>query len=138
MKSVLFDTNIILDIALKREPFFQDAIKLFTLIDDQKIVGFVTATTITDIYYLSKKANGHAKTIQFIESLLKIVEIIGVDKTTILKAISLKIKDFEDGIQVSATLLNDIEVIITRNEKDFIGSNVIVNTPNEFLKNYQN
>lgn len=136
MKSVLFDTNIILDIALKREPFFQDAIKLFSLIDDQKIVGFVTATTITDIYYLSKKANGHTKTIQFIESLLKIVEIIGVGKTTILNAILLKIKDFEDGIQVSAALLSDIEVIITRNEKDFAHSNLKIISPKEFLNNF--
>ena len=55
MTKVLFDTNIILDIALKRESFFEDAFKLFSLIDQKKIIGSITASTITDIYYISKR-----------------------------------------------------------------------------------
>ena len=53
MRKVLFDTNIILDIALERKPFFDDALKLFELIDEGKITASITATTITDIYYIS-------------------------------------------------------------------------------------
>ncbi len=65
MKKALFDTNIILDIALKRYPFFKDAFKLFELIDKNIITGNITATTITDIYYISKKEKGHNKSINF-------------------------------------------------------------------------
>lgn len=60
MTKVLFDTNIILDVALKRHPFFEDALELFRLIDRKDIVGYVTATTITDIYYISRKEKGPA------------------------------------------------------------------------------
>lgn len=58
MKNVLFDTNIILDIALKRDVFFENALNLFSLIDQKRIFGNITATTITDIYYISKRERG--------------------------------------------------------------------------------
>ena len=54
MRNVLFDTNIILDIALKREFFYEEAFQLFQLIEEGKIIGNVTASTVTDIYYISK------------------------------------------------------------------------------------
>ncbi|MEL6578674.1 MAG: PIN domain-containing protein, partial [Cyanobacteria bacterium J06621_12] len=52
---VLVDTNIVLDFLLQREPFFQDAELLFAAIDNGKIVGYVTATTLTDIFYIARK-----------------------------------------------------------------------------------
>ena len=80
IKSVLFDTNIILDIALKREPHFGYATKLFSLIDRKEIIGHVTATTITDIYYIAKKEKGHESTLEFISDLIEVVSVIGVDR----------------------------------------------------------
>ena len=80
MKKVLFDTNIILDIALKRHPFFNDAFKLFELIDDKTITGIITATTVTDIYFISKKEKGHQEAIHFLNNLMEVVDIIGIDK----------------------------------------------------------
>ena len=59
MQKVLFDTNIILDIALKRSPHFSKATHLFKLIDEKLILGYITATTITDIYYIAKNEKGH-------------------------------------------------------------------------------
>ena len=63
MKKVLFDTNIILDIALKRNPFFELASQLFSLIDRKIIEGYITASTVTDIYYISKKEKGERLTV---------------------------------------------------------------------------
>jgi predicted nucleic acid-binding protein len=119
MKKVLFDTNIILDIALKRTPFFQDANDLFILIDQKKITAYITATTITDIYFIAKKERGHEEAISFLENLLELVDVVGVDKEVIFHALSLKIIDFEDAIQISASELNRIDTIITRNKSDF-------------------
>jgi predicted nucleic acid-binding protein len=48
---VLIDTNVLLDFLLQRELFFQDAERLFQAIDSGQIVGYVTATTLTDIFY---------------------------------------------------------------------------------------
>jgi predicted nucleic acid-binding protein len=134
MKNVLLDTNIILDIALKREPFFNDSVQIFSLIDSQVISGFVTASTITDIYYISKKEQGHGISISFIKSLMEVIEVVGIDKDIILNAISSDSKDFEDAIQISAAEMNGIETIITRNKKDFSNSLLEIYTPTEFIK----
>ena len=133
MKKVLFDTNIILDIALKRNPFFNNAFKLFELIDEKKITGSITATTVTDIYFISKKEKGHQETIHFIKNLIKVVDVIGVDKEIILNALYLEIFDFEDAVQISAAAFNEIKTIITRNKSDFVNTSLQILTPDEFL-----
>ncbi len=106
MKRALLDTNIILDIALNRDSFYKDALKLFILIDEEEISGSVTASTITDIYYIAKKEQGHQTAITFIKNLIQVVDIIGIDKETISRALSSEMKDFEDAIQSSAAELN--------------------------------
>lgn len=122
MKKILFDTNIILDVALKRIPFFNDAFKLFELIDEKRITGIITATTVTDIYFISKKEKGHQEAIQFLNNLIEVVDIIGVDKAVILNALDLGLPDFEDAVQISAAEFNEIKTIITRNKSDFLNS----------------
>ncbi|RAM51779.1 MAG: hypothetical protein C6Y22_09615 [Hapalosiphonaceae cyanobacterium JJU2] len=52
---VLIDTNILLDYLLDREPFVQDAKALFNTIDSGQVVGYVTATTLTDIFYIARR-----------------------------------------------------------------------------------
>ncbi len=68
MKSVLLDTNIILDIALAREPFVEKSAELLRKTLAAEIIPFISATTVTDIYYIVKKTAGHEKTIKFIKS----------------------------------------------------------------------
>jgi predicted nucleic acid-binding protein len=134
MRKVLFDTNIILDIALKRNPYFDDASRLFGLIDKKIITGNITASAITDIYYISKKEKGYNETMNFIINLIEVVDVIGVDKEVILNAIAFEMKDFEDAVQASAAKLNDIDVIITRNKSDFKDTSLLILTPAEFLQ----
>ncbi|MDO5523241.1 MAG: PIN domain-containing protein [Bacteroidia bacterium] len=136
MKKVLFDTNIILDIALKRKSFFDSASQLFSLIDQKIIEGCITASTVTDIYYISKKEKGHNSALQFIAHLIEIVDVIDVDKEIIIKSLASRLDDFEDAIQTTAAELNGVESIITRNKKDFVNSSVEIYTPDEFLKNF--
>jgi predicted nucleic acid-binding protein len=130
---LLFDTNIILDIALKREPFYKDSVTVFKDIDNKTIFGFITATTITDIYYIAKKDKGHAIAIEFIGNLIQFVDLIGIGKEIIIEALTTKLADFEDSIQSVASSYNDIDYIITRNTKDFKDSRVKVLTPIDFI-----
>jgi predicted nucleic acid-binding protein len=130
---ILLDTNIILDIALGREPHFTDSASLFKKIDNKLIYGFVTATTITDIYYIARKEKGHQITINFISSLIEIVDVIGIDREVIIESLKSNIYDFEDAIQSVASQFNNINYIITRNQKDFVNSKVKAITPKEFL-----
>lgn len=133
---VLFDTNIILDFALQRDEYFSDTLKLFKLIENNSIEGHLTATTITDIYYITKKQKGHKVAIRFIKSLTELFEIIGVDRSIILEALKSTNYDFEDSIQSMAASFNGLKTIITRNVKDFNHKDVYACSPKEFLEKH--
>ena len=133
MDNVLFDTNVILDLALKRAPHFDHAASLFALIDEKKISAYVTASTITDIYFISKREKGHEIALEFISNLVDVVNIIGVDKEIISRALGSTLKDFEDAVQVSAAEYNGIDCIITRNESDFLNAALKIFNPRQFL-----
>jgi len=133
---ILFDTNIIIDIALTREPFFQESSKVFELIDGVNIKGCITASILTDIYYIAKKHSSHSETISFIESLIETVDIVNVNRDTILLALHSNFPDFEDAVQSSAAELNHVDLIVSRNTKDFKNSKITTLTPANFLKKY--
>lgn len=135
MKKLLLDTNIILDITLKREPHFELSSKIFELIDKKRIIAYITASAVTDIYYISRKEKGNEIAIEFISNLIEIVDVIGVDKSIIVKALKSNLKDFEDAVQVSAAENYEIEIIITRNKSDFLNSGLEILTPEELIDN---
>lgn len=137
MIKVLLDTNIILDIALRRTPFFEYSAEVIKKIDNKKIIGFITATTISDIYYIAKKEKGHQDAIEFIIQLVELFEIIGIDKKVIQNALDIGFKDFEDSIQESAALSEQVDFIITRNTSDFKNSLLKVLNPEEFIKYFE-
>lgn len=130
---ILLDTNIILDLALQRQPYFEEAIAIFKLIDKSNIRACVTASSITDIYYIVKKSKNHNEAIAIIKNIIQYFEIISVDKEIIIRAIESSMKDFEDAIQSFAALSENIDYIVTRNIKDFENSKVLAISPQEFL-----
>ena len=130
---ILLDTNIILDIALGRVPHLADSADVFRKIDNESIYGFVTATTITDIYYVAKREKGHQTTIDFISNLIEIVDVIGIDREIVIASLVSDFADFEDAIQSVSSRLNGIDYIITRNHKDFIKSEISAVSPKELL-----
>jgi predicted nucleic acid-binding protein len=134
MTNILLDTNIILDIALKRDPFFDAASEIFSLIDEGKIYCYITATTITDIYYIASKEKNRSIAKEFIKNLIRIVGILGVDQHVIYRALESDIKDFEDAIQVSSANYSNVNIIVTRNKQDFIDCGLNVYTPGELIR----
>jgi len=133
MKRILLDTNIILDIAFNREPHFEFSSKIFELIDKKRIIGYITASTVTDIYYISKKEKGNKIAIEFISNLIEIVDVIGVDRGIIVNALKSSLKDFEDAVQVSAAEYFELETIVTRNKADFLDSGLEILSPKELI-----
>ena len=133
MKKILLDTNVILDIALERDDFVTNSIELLLLINKLDYRVFISATTVTDIYYISKKQVGRDKTIHFLTKLFEHIKIAGVDTTIILNALNSGLKDFEDAVQIETAKQNDISIVITRNKKDFENSNMNIYTPAEYI-----
>ncbi len=138
MKRILLDTNVVLDLALQRREFGEDAKQLITIIFKKKIEPFVTASSITDIYYILRKAKGHNEALDFLRSFFKLVNITGVDNETILDALYSDMKDFEDAVQTESAIQNNINVIITRAKKDFENSNLKVFSPDEYINKLRN
>ncbi len=131
---ILIDTNIILDIVLERQPFVEPAIRLLETAQRANIVLYVTATTITDLYYIIRRAKDRATALNFIVDLLQFMEVAAVDKAIIREALHSDIIDFEDAIQENAAKRQNIQVIVTRNETDFKNSVLKIHNPESFLK----
>jgi hypothetical protein len=90
---------------------------------------------ISNVYYLLRQTSTHEKVIEKLKQLITITEVLTTDKEVILKALNSNFKDFEDALQnYSAELNGLIDVIITRNVKDFKNSSLGVMTPDNYLK----
>lgn len=134
MGPVLLDTDVIIDFLADRKPYSAEAAQLFTLIDRKKIKGYVSSLCFSNLYYVLRKAGSHEKVIKSLRELTELVEIVMVDDKIIKSALSSGFKDFEDAIQYYACLASGkISFIITRNTKDYKGSELPVMTPEMFL-----
>ena len=138
MKKVLIDTNIIIDIAKRNELFFEYSSKIFELAVEEKIIAYISASAVTDIFYILQKENGKANTIQFLKELFEYIDILCVDKSVILNALKSGWEDFEDAVQGNVAAENCLDMIVTRNAKDFKKiKDVKVLTPLELLNVYK-
>ena len=125
---VLIDTNIVLDLLLERQPFAADAKHLFELIDRGQIDGYIAATTITNIFYILRKTHGREVALNAIERLLLELIFCPVDRIVVETALRAGLKDFEDGVQLACAQLSLVDVIVTRDQKDFAGSSLPILT----------
>ncbi|UJB71131.1 PIN domain-containing protein [Acaryochloris sp. 'Moss Beach'] len=130
---VLIDTNVVLDVLLERQPFVENAIALFEQIELGNIAGAIAATTLTNIFYIIRKAESREAAISAVNRLLIGLQFCAVDRQTVETALSLGLKDFEDSIQLACALLNQLDGIVTRDSKDFIGSQLPIYSPTELL-----
>ena len=130
---VLLDTNIIIDFLTKREPFANDAKEIIALIETKSIEGYLSASSITTIHYLAQKVFNKEKVDTIIKDLLTIFEVSSLKKRDFLKAIDINGNDFEDSVIIATALENEIDIIITRDKKGFLKSEVLALEPKEFL-----
>ena len=135
MTNLFIDTDVIIDFLIDRKPHSREAAVIFTLIDQKKLKGYVSSLSFSNLSYVLKKFISHGKIISKLASLSEMVGILKVDEQMIRSALSSPFSDFEDGIQYFCALESKkIDVIITRNIKDFKNSKIPVMTPGDFLK----
>ena len=136
---LLIDTNIVLDVLLKREPFYQDAVKVMNLAQYDDVREYVSASAVTDIYYIAyKQIKDRKMVLELIKRLLMVVDVAAVSEQEIRNALETEWKDFEDAVQYSVALLNEMEGIITRNSKDYEQTDINIWSPEQVLKEYEN
>lgn len=133
MRKILLDTNIVLDIALQRQQFGEDAKQLILFIAKNRINSYVTASSITDIYYVLRKEKEHTNAIEFLKNFIKLTQVVGVDEEVIIYALNSEMKDFEDAVQTETAIYNGIDIIITRDKKDYQNSGLQAFSPIEYI-----
>ena len=135
MKKLFLDTNIVIDLLAKREPFYMSAAQLFSLADKKKLQLFVSALTFANINYILLKGRKPEEAKLILRKLKMLVNIISLnDKVVDLSLNDNDFKDFEDSLQYFSALENGIDIIVTRNLKDFTKSKIPVFTAEQFLK----
>jgi len=124
---VLIDTNVILDFFISRKPHAEDAGKIFEFIINDKFAAFTTASSITDVYYITAKRLGDIEARDVIKQLLKILGVIAVDGSDCVNALELPMGDYEDALVVTCAKKEDIDYIVS-NDKEFSEVNATIAT----------
>ncbi len=134
MKKLFIDTNIVIDLLAKREPFYEDASQLFSLADKNKVKLFVSSLTFANTNYILSRLKTAKEARAILRRFKVLVKIVSLDeKTTNLALNDDLFSDFEDGLQYYSALLNNMDFIITRNLKDFKHSKITALSAGMFL-----
>jgi len=131
---ILFDTNIVLDVLLAREPHFEMSAKLMEAVESNVVEGYLCATTLTTINYLVSKFRDKTIAQQAISQLLSLFSITEVNKQVLQRAIDSDFTDFEDAVLYFSGVELGIEGLVTRNVKDFTQADTPIYQPNELFE----
>lgn len=130
----MIDTNIVLDVLLEREPFYEDSRAVLMLCEDGRINGFISASSATDIFYLVRKALGSPdRAYDALGHILNIVRVLTVTNDDVNQAFLKKASDFEDCLLATCARSNGCDCIVTRNKKDFLPFGIALYSPAEVL-----
>ena len=135
MKKLFIDTNIVIDLLSRREPFFEEAAELFSLADKKQIELSVSSLTIANTSYALLRQMDSNKAKSVLRKLRLILNILPLDDKIIGLALNDEtFSDFEDGLQYFTAIEDEQELIITRNLKDFKNSKLPTMTAKQFIE----
>ncbi|WP_425389824.1 PIN domain-containing protein [Ekhidna sp.] len=135
MTKVLIDTDVLIDFLAERQPHADFAEQIFLVAAREEICLFTTGDILSNAYYVLRKIFSHSKILAKFSQLLRYMEVIDINKQVILNAISSGFRDFEDALQnYAAEHSGEIDIIVTRNVKDYKHSSISVMTPLDFSK----
>jgi predicted nucleic acid-binding protein len=133
-KEVFIDADIVLDLLCKREPFYSYAAEVFTMGDTGIIKLVTTPLVFANVFYILRKVSGIEKAKELLRKLRIMVGVVSLNDKVIDLALNSSFNDFEDGIQYFAAREQGIKLLLTRNVKDYKAADLIIQTPEEYLK----
>lgn len=134
MSRLLIDTNIVIDLLSKREKFYDEAADLFSRADKKELELTISSLTFANTNYILAKLKSAKEAREILRKFKVLVELLSLDdKITELALSDGNFPDFEDGLQYYSAIENQVDVIITRNKRDFKNSKIPVLTAKEFL-----
>ena len=130
---ILIDTDVLIDVALDREPFSDAASELLDRLQTGPKRAFVAWHTLSNFYYLVASSQGGSDARTFITELIRFVAVADCGTSAIGFAAGLGMPDFEDAMQVAAARACGARFVVTRNARDFRHSPIPAITPSEAL-----
>ncbi|MCD4734888.1 MAG: PIN domain-containing protein [Bacteroidales bacterium] len=135
MKKLFIDTNIVIDLLSRREPFYDGSANLFSLADRKIIELNISSLTVANTGYTLLRQTNTQKAKEILRKLRLILNILPLDDKIIGLALNDgSFSDFEDGLQYFTAIENDQDIIITRNLKDFKASKLPVMSARQFVE----
>jgi predicted nucleic acid-binding protein len=131
---VLIDTNVVLDILLNNTIFYDNSMAVYVYAEQKYLTGYISASAVTDIYYIAGKSLGKTIAHEAIKKMLQVFQPAAVTGDDIYKALELEWSDFEDSVQFVVGEGLSVDYIITRNTKDFTSGNIPTVTPEQFIE----
>ena len=130
---IFLDTNVLLDIFMRREPFYDASAQVVYACECGRFTGGFTTLTACNIAYALRKQMGGAQTIQAIRQLASIIEPIGTSVESLLRSLETPNRDFEDAVQAHCALEWHADAVVTRDKSGFASCTIPVFSPTEFL-----
>lgn len=130
---VLVDTNVLLDVIARREPFYADSASVWTLAETGKLAACISAMSLPNLFYLLSRIKGPKAARNAISIMRDIFDLVPLDAQITNQALDADIEDFEDAIQFFSALRAGATTLITRNPRDFPTQDIAIQTPAEFL-----
>ena len=130
----MIDTNIILDVLMEREPFYEKSKAVLILCEENRINGFISVSTAMDIFYLVRKALGNTDdAYTALGHMLNIVKVLTVTNEDVNSAFLQRARDFEDCLLATCAKSNKCDGIVTRNKRDFQNFDIPLFSPEEIM-----
>jgi len=131
---VFVDSDIILDLLCKRLPHYECAAEVFTLADTGEIQLFTTSVVFANVFYILRKLLGQEKSRELLRKLRILVGILPAGEKIVDLALNSRFSDFEDGLQYFSARENGVQILLTRNTRDYTEKDLVIQTPEEYLK----
>ena len=134
IKKVFVDSDVVLDVLCTRIPYYEYAAKIFSLADMKKLTVYTTSLVVANVYYILRKAIGIEKSKEALRKLRLLVNIIPIQEREVDIALNSSFADFEDALQYYTAIKHGMETLLTRNIKDYKEKDLIIQTPEQFIK----
>lgn len=132
---LLVDSNVALDVFLKREPFFLNSMKVLALCGERKVQGVMAPHSVTNIWYILRKEYSQERRRELLLALLEYFDVAPLDKEKLVHGLyRTDFPDFEDCLQEECAYSVRADYIITRDKADYLASRTKVLSPEELVK----
>lgn len=130
---IYLDVNIILDLFLGREPFFNDANEEFTLLEKNRARGYASPLVFSNLFYILRKYETNTTAITLLSRLKMLIRVVTINERIVDMALSSGYRDFEDAVHYYSALESGMHYLLTRNKKDYVESDIVICSAGEYL-----